>query len=143
MQLCKPLGVALLVAILAGCATAKEQHLQDGYRLMTGDEIASVFSGQTVEGRYGDGSETFVEYRSADGRVTTIESDGDTYYGTWKIDGDRLCFVYVDFPVNKCSDVLTKDGRYVEFRIGGWTYGRFGTEITGIQPGNVKNLPLK
>lgn len=110
---------------------------------MTSAEIVSVFSGQTVEGRYGDGSETFVEFRSADGRVTTIESDGDTYYGTWKVDGDLLCFVYSDFPVNKCAEVLTKDGRYIEFRIGGWTYGRFGTEITRIQPGNVKNLPLE
>ncbi|WP_422365409.1 hypothetical protein [Pelagibius sp.] len=142
MKLKNTLIFALLVAGLAACATAKEQHLQDGFRVMTGEEIVSVFSGQTVEGRYSDGRGVFVEFRSADGRLTTIESDGRTYHGTWSVDGDWLCFIYTDFPVKKCVEVLTKDGRYVDIRTGGREFGKF-TDITSIQPGNVNNLPLK
>ena len=138
----KPWVIAILAIALTGCTTAKEKYLEEGYRQLSGAEIVEIFGGTTVEGRYGDGRGVFVEYRSADGRLTTIESDGRTYYGAWNVDGDRLCFVYADFPVNKCVDVLAKDGRYVDVRIGGREFGKY-TEITSIRPGNVKDLPLK
>ena len=135
--------LTLMAAGLAGCTTAKEQHLENGFRVMTGEEITSVFSGQTVEGRYGDGSGTFVEYRSADGRLTTVEPSRRTYYGTWEIDDDWLCFIYADSPKRRCVEVVTKDGQYIEFRTGGPSYGKVGAEIISIQPGNVRDLPLK
>lgn len=133
----------MLAIGLTGCATAKEEYLRDGYRVMTGEEITRVFSGQTVEGRYGDGSGNLVEYRSADGRLTTIEPSRRTYYGTWEIDDDWLCFIYADSPKRRCVEVVTKDGQYIEFRTGGPSYGKYGAEIISIQPGNVRDLPLK
>jgi hypothetical protein len=131
---------------LSGCVTtAKEQYVKDGYRLLSGPEISVLVSGNTVEGRYWNGSGDFVDYFSPDGRVASIEPSGKHYLGSWKVDGDLLCFAYPEaaLPYPKCVEIAEKGGHYVDFRTGGPTYGKVGAERTSFVPGNVKNLPLE
>lgn len=136
----------LAAVLLSACVTtAKEEYVEDGYRLLSGAEIRELVSGKTIEGRYGDGSGVYNDYRAADGRLSTLEPSGKTYIGTWEIDGDRLCLTYPTGanPVAKCLEIAEKDGHYVEFRTGGPTYGKLGSEYISITAGNVKNLPLE
>ncbi|MPZ08903.1 MAG: hypothetical protein GEU89_01670 [Kiloniellaceae bacterium] len=145
----RSLTVALLacsaVALSACVTTVKEQHLQDGYRLLSGSEITTLVSGQTVEGRYGDGHGTYIDFRAADGRLSTLEPSGKTYIGTWEVEDDLLCLTYptVPVPIPKCLEIAEKDGHYVEFRISGPAAGKLGAEYVSIIPGNIKNLPLE
>ncbi|GAB4354678.1 MAG: hypothetical protein Kow00114_04610 [Kiloniellaceae bacterium] len=138
------LGTA--ATLLAACVTtAKDRYVEDGYRLLSGSEIAALVSGKTIEGRYGDGSGIYVDFRAANGRLSTLEPSGKTYIGTWEIDGNRLCLTYPTGanPLPKCVEIAEKDGHYVEFRTGGPTLGKLGSEYVSITPGNVKNLPLE
>jgi len=102
-------------------------------------------SGKTIEGRYGDGSGVYFDFRAADGRLSTLEPSGKTYIGTWKIDGNSLCLTYPTGanPLPKCVEIAEKDGHYVEFRTSGPSAGKLGSEYISITPGNVKPLPLE
>ena len=137
-----PIVAALL---LTACTTTKEAYLEDGYRLLSGEEITTLVSGKTVEGQYGSGAGDFVEYYSPEGRISTREPSTQVYIGTWHVDDNRLCFVYPGgtgaFP--KCVEIAEKDGQYVQFRTAGPAYGKFGAKLTSVTPGNPKNLPLE
>ncbi|MEQ8354871.1 MAG: hypothetical protein RH942_04985 [Kiloniellaceae bacterium] len=73
---------AIAALLLTACATAKEQYVEDGYRLLSGAEITELVSGNTVEGLYGSGAGSFVEYYAPDGRISTTEPRTQNYIGT-------------------------------------------------------------
>lgn len=138
--------LAASALILSGCVTtAKERYVKDGYRLLSGPEIVELFSGNTVEARYADGHGVYVDFRAADGSLSTLEPSGKTYIGTWAAEGNQLCLTYptAPIPLPKCLEIAEKDGHYVEFRTSGPTSGKLGAEYVSITAGNVNNLPLK
>ncbi len=138
--------LGLATAVLSACiATTKERYMEDGYYLLSGAEISELVSDRTVEGLYGSGAGSFVEYYAPDGRISTKEPSTQGYIGTWEVDGDLLCFTYPtgtgSFP--KCVEMAVKKGHYVQFRTSGPAYGKLGAKLTKVTPGNVKNLPLE
>jgi hypothetical protein len=139
-------SLALLVATalsLAACVTtAKEAHLKDGYRLLSGAEIKELVIGRTVEGRYINRKGTWAEFHAPGGVVSNIESDG-THLGTWEIRGNEICYSFPDEPIPNCIEVAEKRGGYVHFLANGPYRGNLGGEWISITPGNVKNLPLE
>jgi hypothetical protein len=141
------LKIAVLLTallLLSACATAKEKHLADGFRLLSGDEIRALHLDKTHEVKLPSGKMA-VDYFTADGRSTFQRSDGVADQGTWEIRGDRVCYVYPKVPATarNCYTVAMKDGRYVLFKEFPDTKGTLGAEVISITAGNVKNLPLE
>lgn len=138
--------LGITATLLSACVTtAKEQYIENGYRLLSGDEIRTLIAGKTFEGRYADDGSVYIDFRAADGRLSTLEPSGKTYIGTWEIEGNRLCLTYptAPIPLPKCLEIAEKNGHYAEFRTSGPTMGKLGAEYISITPGNVKNLPLE
>lgn len=65
---------------------------------MTGSEIKSLFSGNTVTGAMVD-SGNYTEFYQADGVIK-----GDGYTGVWSVSDDSMCFQYGSDP-RKCWQV--------------------------------------
>jgi hypothetical protein len=80
---------ALLLATALGGSAAAEERWGD----MTGAEIRAFLSGNTVTGRYADGS-TFSEWHLPDGRVHGHNARDPVDQGCWDIRGDRVCYYY-------------------------------------------------
>ena len=136
------LFLASIALLLVACATtAKQRYAQDGYRFLTGAEIAELVTGNTVEGRYKNRSGTWADYHAPEGIVSSFDN-GSIFLGTWEIDGDDICYSFPDEAIRNCVDVAEKDGRYVHFLANGPYRDNLGGEWTSITPGNVKNLPL-
>lgn len=56
-------------------------------------DLAPFVSDRTFTGTYE--GEPYVEYYAADGSLRG-ESGGESYTGSWAVEGDELCFTYVD-----------------------------------------------
>jgi hypothetical protein len=135
----------LACAALAACVTtAKEQHLADGYRLLSVDEIRELHLDKTHELKLASGK-TAIDFYTADGRSTFQRSDGVADQGRWEIRGDRICYVYPKVPATSenCFSWAAKDGQYVLFMEFPNKKGELSAEVISITPGNVKNLPLE
>jgi hypothetical protein len=105
---------AFLATILA--AAAWPVAAQDKQPL-TGPEIATLVSGNTVKGPY------YTEYFDPDGSIRGIEK-GKRYEGSWRVDKDRLC---VDFPSHQytdCAWIAPQDGSDYSFMDGQFTFTR-------------------
>lgn len=87
-------------------------------RSLSGQEIAELYSGMVHEGRtYNvDTWETYTETYAVDGTLAGTGGPLDnpqrrTWRGSWKVEGDQICFNYgQDFA---CEDVFVLDGSYV------------------------------
>lgn len=134
----------IALALSACVTTAKEQHLADGYRLLSVDEIRSLHLDKTHELNLA-GGKTAIDFYTADGRSTFQRSDGVVDQGRWEIRGDRICYVYPKIPgtSENCHSWAVKDGRYVSFKEFHGKKGAFSAEVLSIESGNTQNLPLE
>jgi hypothetical protein len=129
---------------LAACATAKERSLEDGYRLLSGEEIRALHVDRTYEVNLASGR-TLVAFYAANGRATYRRSDGVANLGVWEIRGDLVCYVYQAVPgtEDNCHSLAEKNGQYVFFKEFHGKNGDLSAEVVRLTPGNVKNLPLE
>ena len=140
-------SITLLAAaalLLAACATAKDSHVKDGYRLVSGDEIRLLHLDRTYEVKLASGL-TAIAFYAANGRATYRRSDGRANVGVWEIRGDHVCYVYQAVPgtEDNCHSLAEKNGDYVFFKEFHGKNGDLSAEVVSIAPGNVKNLPLE
>ena len=75
--------------------------LPDEARMLTGDELAALYSGSTHEGRYyEDGAwQVYAESYTPAGDLTGAggppeDPERDKWRGAWKVEGDEVCFDY-------------------------------------------------
>ena len=89
----------LTTCLLAtGCATTQDAAQPsatpaEAPTMLTGDEIKSLISGRTAEGRNSDDYD-FKLYHSPDGKVSATAAKGGKTYssaGTWEIQGNTVC----------------------------------------------------
>lgn len=93
---------------------------------LKGEALRSFMSDRTIQGSMTE-SGRYTEFYAADGTIR-----GQGYTGTWRVDGDRVCFDYNTDP----EDCWTAAGAgdQVEWIKDGKTLGT-GTAV----PGNVNN----
>lgn len=110
------LGVAVIAAHLAACATTSPATLEEqGHRSLSKPELKSlVADGAVFEWRATDSSGT-TEYR-ADGTSVTDWGAGDNR-GTWRLDGNQLCSRYAAVAAGRerCFSVYHVDNEYLLF----------------------------
>ena len=82
MKLLSPIFTAVLLGFTASIAPAAN----------SGAEIQAAVSDNTVQGNM-DASGAYAEFYAADGTIK-----GKDYTGKWTIEGDNMCFAYVDTP---------------------------------------------
>lgn len=113
------LALAILTASLfaAGCATTQDTSQSsttptEAQTLLTGEEIRSLISGRTAEGKTSDGY--YVKaYNSPDGKMSaTSERSGKSYLstGTWEIKGNTVCATWANKDWKPACSTLTKIG---------------------------------
>jgi hypothetical protein len=83
----------IFTALPLACGLAMGAVADDRWGDMTGPEIRSLLSGNTVTGRYADGG-SFSEWHLPDGRVHGHNSRDPVDQGCWDIRGDRVCYYY-------------------------------------------------
>jgi len=93
---------------------------------LSGEQIRAAVAGNTVQGTM-EGTGAYAEFYQPDGIIK-----GDGYTGTWKIDGDSMCFQYGSDP-KSCWEV-TKEGSAIQWIKDGKVEGT-GT----VEPGNPNN----
>jgi hypothetical protein len=130
--------------LLSACATAKERRLEEGYRLLAGEEIRALHVDRTYEVNLASGR-TLVAFYAANGRATYKRSDGVANLGVWEIRGDFVCYVYEAVPGTEenCHSLAEKNGQYVFFKEFHGKNGELSAEVVRVTPGNVNNLPLE
>jgi len=84
----------VLLALLAGLAPGLASGT--GPKMLTGEEIKALFTGNTVAGTYVNGG-AFSEFHAVDGRA--IGDNGYTLNvdACWNTDGDKVCYHYGPF----------------------------------------------
>ena len=92
--------------------------LPEEARMLTGAELAELYSGNTIEGRYfEDGNwQLFAESYDAEGEVEgtggpTEDPSRHSWRGEWKVEGDEVCVNYDNEFT--CSPVYRLDDDYV------------------------------
>lgn len=70
-------------------------------RMLTGDELAELYTGNTVEGRYYEDGvwQVFTESYEPSGELAGAGGPADdptrhSWSGEWKVEGDQVCFNY-------------------------------------------------
>jgi hypothetical protein len=81
-------GLALIGAI-AGPAFAAEEEL------LTGDEIQTLLSGNTITGLYSNGN-PYSEWHAPDGRVYGHNNRRPVENGCWAMRGNTACYYYAE-----------------------------------------------
>lgn len=102
-------GILTLLAAACGLVTpaaAIENWMQ-------GHEIAEVFQGQTLEGRYASGK-AFTERYQPDGRLEYLEG-GSVTGGRWSVTEGTLCTIYDTDPSGGCYRVSRVGENCYEF----------------------------
>src|SRR5262245_22157695 len=74
---------------------------------LTGDQIRTLLSGNTVQGSM-EATGVYTEFYAADGTIK-----GKDYSGAWNIDGDNMCFQYGSDPA-ACWQVA-KEGDQIQW----------------------------
>lgn len=105
---------ALAMFMAAGAVQAAE--------MLSGDQIKSLVSGNTVQGSM-EASGAYSEFYQEDGMIK-----GDGYSGAWSIEGDTMCFQYGADPA-ACWEV-GMDGDTVQWIKDGKIDGT-GTVVAG------------
>lgn len=113
------LSVALAASLLPLAAQAGD--------MLTGDQIRTLVSGNTVQGDM-QATGVYTEFYADDGTIK-----GKDYTGVWSIDGDNMCFQYGSDPAS-CWQVA-KEGEQVQWVKDGKVDGT-GTVV----PGNPNNF---
>ncbi|HEY7689047.1 MAG TPA: hypothetical protein VH835_10155 [Dongiaceae bacterium] len=98
------LGVALASCLLASAAGSGDK--------LTGDQIRSLVTGNTVQGSM-EASGGYTEFYAEDGTIKGKDNTGANYQGAWSIDGDNMCFQYGDDPI-ACWQVA-KEGDQIQW----------------------------
>jgi len=106
--LSKPLIITTIAALsltpVATMAQSQKTDIRPHANQVLGDEIKTIFSGQTHRGSYNFNSQGvarngYTESHSPDGR--TFYSEGDLESdGVWYVAGENLCFVYKNEGMN-------------------------------------------
>jgi len=140
--------MAATTFVLTGCSadgsSQQSNHRYptiNGVRQLSGEEAASLISGNSVVGYYESSNGSFVDFFASDGRFASSGFDGNVEQGGWTVEKDRVCVTETGGKLsqNRCITFITTNDQYVAFRPGGKGIFR----ITGIREGNFKNLPLE
>lgn len=136
--------ISVTALALAACATAKDDSLKSGYRLLSGEEIRALHLDRTYEVNLASGR-TAIAFYAANGRSTYRRSDGRANLGVWEIRGDHVCYVYQAVPGTElnCHSMAEREGQYLFFKEIHGKNGDLSAEVVSITSGNVKNLPLE
>ena len=116
---------AILTASLfaTGCATTQDATQPsttpaEAQTLLTGEEIRSLISGRTVEGKNSD-AQNVKAYNSPDGTVSAVSAKGDKTYastGTWEIQGNTICAKWDNKDWKPGCSTVTKNGENYLFK---------------------------
>ena len=138
---------AILTASLlaAGCATTQDTAQPsttpaEASTMLTGEEIRSLISGNTVEGKVSDGY-YFKGYHAPDGTVSaTSEGGGKTYRGTgtWQIKSDTVCVNWANKDWKSGCGTYAKNGESHQFK--STTFGGPSIPAAKVVEGNPHNL---
>lgn len=114
----KYLAALFLVVIIAGCASGLPSP--NGVRV-TGQELKELITGATVRGRSYKRKQGFVERYHPDGRYEVAytrarysEDYGKTHKGTWRIDGDEVCYKVASLNSDGCV-IIYRQYTQIEF----------------------------
>ncbi len=130
---------------VTGCATTQDTTQSsttpaEAPTMLTGEEIRSLISGNTVEGRVTDGY-YFKGYHAPDGRVSaTSEKGGKAYQstGTWQIEGNTVCVNWADRDWKSGCGAYVKNGESYQFKSTG--RGSPSIPTAKLVDGNPHNL---
>lgn len=114
----KRLAAVVLVVTVAGCATPPPAPY--GVRV-TGQELKDLINGATVNGHSYAKQQGFFERYHPDGRYefaftrTRYSKDyGKIHRGTWRIDGDEVCYKVESLNSDGCAIIYRQDTQ-IEF----------------------------
>ena len=136
----------LTTCLLAtGCATTQDAAQPsatpaEAPTMLTGDEIKSLISGRTGEGRNSDGYDVKY-YNSPDGKVSATAAKGGKTYssaGTWEIQGNTVCAKWANKDWKATCSSLAKNGQ--SYAIKPTTSGSASTPAAKLIDGNPYNL---
>lgn len=108
-------GALSLIAILglAGCANPNAITKEEvkSIKFLSGNEIKTVFSGNTIVGNYYKYDSQFILTFKSDGTYNGTVNDGKrTTSGTWSIKGNENCLVRSQGT--SCIKYFKKDNKY-------------------------------
>ena len=104
-----------------------------GETRVSGDELKSLLSGNTVEGNYIKWKTTHKMFFDASGEIRRTDSRNNDEKGNWRIYKDDLC---VEVRKERCNQVMKReDGGYNVMR-----RGEVKFTFEKILPGNPHNL---
>ena len=109
-------------------------HIAIAETRVSSEELKTLLSGNTVEGRYIKWGTTHKMYFEATGKMRRIDSLNNEEKGAWSVNkNDELC---VEVRKERCNEVMKRDD-------GGYNIYRRGTHkftFDKILPGNPHNL---
>ena len=109
------------------------QSVIAGETQVTGEELKTLLSGNTVEGNYIKWKTTHKMFFDASGEIRRIDSLNNKETGNWRIYKNELC---VEIRKEKCNKVMKReDGGYNVMRRGDVKF-----TFEKILPGNPHNL---
>lgn len=104
-----------------------------GETQVTGEELKTLLSGNTAEGKYIKWETTHKMFFDASGEIRRTDSLNNKEKGYWRIDKDELC---IKVRKERCNQVMKReDGGYNVMRIGEVKF-----TFDKILPGNPYNL---
>lgn len=133
-----------LIVMIAGCAPQYSYPAPKGKQVV-GEELRDLISGAIVYGRSHKTHRTFEERHHKDGKyeityapAAASKTQGKKYRGTWRVDGDKICYSGPELEIEGCS-LIFRDSERVEFvdpaNGKAWTYSdRIEYENAAVPP---------
>lgn len=116
----RSLTILALIVMIAGCAPQYSYPAPKGKQVV-GEELRDLISGAIVYGRSHKTQRTFEERHHKDGKyeityapAAASKTRGKKYRGTWRVDGDKICYSGPELAIEGCS-LIFKDSERVEF----------------------------
>ena len=104
-------------------------HVAIAETKVSGEEITTLLSGNTVEGKFIMWNTTYKAYFEATGKLRRIDSLNNKESGEWFIESDKLC---IKTRKKRCGNIMKRDdGGYNAYRAGNFKY-----TFDKIVPGN-------
>lgn len=143
------LATFFMALIMAACQATvplptEGQIVEDGGRLIVGEELRGFFLDKTHYGNVLATGKTWYEYFAPDGRLV-IREDGRPDPGTWQVTDSEFCFTYVRARGDRtfCFRSYERDGLIYGVRAGDDRDGEATTTIERIVDGNPEGLELQ